>query len=75
MTFFLAQAVGKKFSAVLGFESEDDAKKRHRSSRRRRARASEGMWEQPLRLLTQRRELLPCRVGRMSNWSVQNKSR
>jgi hypothetical protein len=27
MTFFVAQAVGKKFSAVLGFESEDDAKK------------------------------------------------
>jgi hypothetical protein len=27
MTFFLAQAVGKKFSVVLGFESEDDAKK------------------------------------------------
>lgn len=27
MTFFVAQAIGKKFSAVLGFESEDDAKK------------------------------------------------
>lgn len=27
MTFCVAQAVGKKFSAVLGFESEDDAKK------------------------------------------------
>lgn len=27
MTFFVAQAVGKKFSAVLGFESKDDAKK------------------------------------------------
>ena len=27
MTFFVAQAVGRRFSAVLGFESEDDAKK------------------------------------------------
>lgn len=26
LTFFVAQAIGKKFSAVLGFESEDDAK-------------------------------------------------
>jgi hypothetical protein len=26
MTFFVAQAVGRKFSAVLGFESEADAK-------------------------------------------------
>jgi hypothetical protein len=26
MTFFVAQAVGRKFSAVLGFESEVDAK-------------------------------------------------
>ncbi len=27
MTFFVAQAVGRRFSAVLGFESEADAKK------------------------------------------------
>lgn len=27
MTFFVAQAVGRRFSAVLGFESENDAKK------------------------------------------------
>lgn len=27
LTFFVAQAVGRRFSAVLGFESEDDAKK------------------------------------------------
>lgn len=27
MTFFVAQAIGKKFSAVLGFESEDDTKR------------------------------------------------
>jgi hypothetical protein len=27
MTFFVAQAVGRRFSAVLGFESEVDAKK------------------------------------------------
>ena len=27
MTFFVAQAIGRRFSAVLGFESEDDAKK------------------------------------------------
>jgi hypothetical protein len=26
MTFFVAQAVGRRFSAVLGFESEADAK-------------------------------------------------
>jgi len=26
MTFFVAQAIGRKFSAVLGFETEDDAK-------------------------------------------------
>ena len=26
MTFFVAQSIGKKFSAVLGFESEADAK-------------------------------------------------
>ena len=27
VAFFVAQVVGRKFSAVLGFESEDDAKK------------------------------------------------
>lgn len=27
MTFFVAQSIGRRFSAVLGFESEDDAKK------------------------------------------------
>jgi hypothetical protein len=27
MTFFVAQALGRRFSAVLGFESENDAKK------------------------------------------------
>ncbi len=27
MAFFVAQAVGRRFSAVLGFESEDDARK------------------------------------------------
>ena len=27
MTFFVAQAVGRRFWAVRGFESEDDAKK------------------------------------------------
>jgi len=26
MTFFVAQAVGRRFSTVLGFESETDAK-------------------------------------------------
>jgi len=27
MNFFVAQAIGRKFSAVVGFETEDDAKK------------------------------------------------
>ena len=27
MDFFVAQAIGRKFSAVIGFETEDDAKK------------------------------------------------
>lgn len=27
IAFFVAQAIGKKFSAVIGFETEDDAKK------------------------------------------------
>jgi len=27
MTFFVAQVIGRKFSAVIGFETDDDAKK------------------------------------------------
>ena len=27
LAFFIAQAIGRKYSAVIGFESEDDAKK------------------------------------------------
>ncbi len=27
MTFFMAQVIGRKFSAVIGFETEDDAKR------------------------------------------------
>ena len=27
LAFFVAQVIGKKFAAVIGFETEDDAKK------------------------------------------------